>query len=141
MTTRILIGALGAAGAAYGVVELLDLGLDNLRAAAIWLVGGVLLHDGVVAPLTLAVAALVVASLRRPLPEPVVTGLVVVATVTVVGVPVLGRFGARADNPTLLDRDYVLGWLALVTLTVVVTGVAVVFGRKGGGDGASAGRR
>ena len=35
------------------------------------------------------------------------------ARVTLVAVPVLGRFGARADNPTLLDRDYVAGWLVL----------------------------
>lgn len=140
-TLRALIGALGIGAGGYGAIELLDLGLDNLRDTAIWLVGGVLLHDGVVAPLTVATGVLVMTALRRPLPAPVVTGAIVLATVTVVAVPVLGRFGARADNPTLLDRNYVLGWLALATLTVVVVGVAVAVGRKGGDDGASAGRR
>jgi hypothetical protein len=72
----------------------------------------------------------------------------VLGTVTVVAVPLLGRFGARADNPTLLDRNYLLGWLVLATLTVVVVGVAVALSRTGGvptggGDdhGAGAGRR
>ena len=40
----------------------------------------------------------------------------ILVPVTLVGVPELGRFGARADNPTLLDRPYWLGWSVLVTL-------------------------
>jgi hypothetical protein len=143
---RIVIGALGLAGAAYGVIELLDLGLDNLVAAGTWLVGGVLLHDGAVAPLTIAVCFLIARAWRRRVPAPVVIGAVVLATVTVVAIPVLGRFGARADNSTLLDRNYVLGWLVLATLTVMVTGVTVATAAarartKGGDRGASAGRR
>jgi len=147
MTTwRIALGGLGIGGAAYGVVQLLDLGLDNLRAAAIWLIGGVLLHDGLLAPLTIAVCLVAVTLWRHPVPPAVTAGAVVLATVTVVAVPVLGRFGARADNPTLLDRNYVLGWLVLATLTVVVSGASVALAaartRTGGGDdGASAGRR
>jgi hypothetical protein len=137
----LLLGVLGVGGAAYGVVELLDLGLDNLGATAIWLVGGVVLHDVVLAPLTIAVVALVAATLRRPVPGPVATAAVVLASVTVVAIPVLGRFGARADNPTLLDRNYVLGWLGLATLTLVVAGVATFAARRGGGDGTSPGRR
>jgi hypothetical protein len=143
---RILLGALGLGAAAYGAVQLLDLGLDNLIATAVWLVGGVALHDGVLAPLTLAVAAVAAALWRRPLPAPLVTGAVVLACVTVVAVPVLGRFGARSDNPTLLDRNYVLGWLGLATLIVVVsvTGAVATAARartKGGADGTGAGRR
>jgi hypothetical protein len=38
-------------------------------------------------------------------------------------VPTLGRFGATADNPTLLDRDYLAGWL--VFAAIVVAGAAV----------------
>jgi hypothetical protein len=138
---RALIGALGLGGAAYGVVTLLDVGLDNLRAAGIWLVGGVVLHDGLVAPATIAVGLVVGRAWRGRPPGAVVVGALVLGTVTLVAVPVLGRFGARADNPTLLDRNYVLGWLVLATLTVVVSGVAVLVSRKGGADGASAGRR
>jgi hypothetical protein len=139
---RLGVGGLGVAAAAYGVVRLLELGVDNLVAAAAWLVGGVAVHDGLLAPLTVGAGALLVRS--RRLPGAAVTGLVVFATVTVVAVPVLGRFGARPDNPTLLDRNYVLGWLALATLTVLYVGIAAVAVRlrsKGGGHGAGAGRR
>ena len=139
---RALVGALGVGAGAYGVLQLLDLGLDNLRSAAIWLVGGVVLHDGVLAPLTIAVSFLVARAWRGRLPAPVVVGAVVLATITVVAVPVLGRFGARPDNPTLLDRNYVLGWLGIATLTMIVVVLAMLRGRmKGGTDGASAGRR
>lgn len=143
---RLVLGGLGLGAAAYGLVELLDVGLDNLRAVLVWLVGGVVVHDGVLAPATVGLGVLVVAVRRRPVPAPLVAGAVVLGTVTVVAVPVLGRFGARPDNPTLLDRDYGLGWLVLATLTLLVsaaaTAVTVARSRKrGGDDGSGAGRR
>ena len=50
-------------------------------------------------------------------------GLVVLGTLTLMAVPVLGGWGANADNPTILDRDYAAGWLVLaaVILAVVLT--------------------
>ena len=75
------------------------------------------LHQGV------AVGARVVPGGFR---APAAAGLVVLGTVTLLAVPVLGRFGARPDNPTLLDRHYTLGWLvlaAVVLLAVVVAGL------------------
>ena len=58
-------------------------------------------------------------------------------SVTLLAVPVLGRFGARADNPTLLDRDYIAGWLVLAGLVAVgvAAGTLVRSRRVGrGGD-------
>jgi xanthine/uracil permease len=139
---RALVGGLGIGAGIYGAIQLLDLGLDNLRAAVVWLIGGVVLHDGVLAPLTIAVCFLVARAWRGRLPAPVVVGAVVLATVTLTAVPVLGRFGARPDNPTLLDRNYVLGWLGLATLTIVVVVATTLRGRmRGGTDGTGTGRR
>jgi len=132
---RAALGALGLGAAAYGAVELLDLGLDNLRATVTWLVGGVLVHDAVLAPLTIAAWFVVSRLTGRRLPGAVVVGAVVLGTLTIVAVPMVGRFGARPDNPTLLDRNYVLGWAMLATLTVVAVAMAVVGSRRGrGGD-------
>jgi hypothetical protein len=127
---RIACGVLGLAGTAYGLLRLFALGLGNLWATTTWLAGGVLLHDGVLAPATIA-AGLALASLWRravgaAVPAAVVVGAIVLGTTTVLAVPVLGRFGARPDNPTLLDRNYVLGWLLVATLTVAASGTAVV---------------
>jgi hypothetical protein len=57
--------------------------------------------------------------LPRAARAPAVVGFVVLGTLTLLAVPVLGRFGARADNPTLLDRSYWAGWLVLAALTLV----------------------
>ena len=118
---RLVLGALGVLMGLFGVLRLFRLDAAGLLDAVAWMVGGALVHDVVLAPLTLLVAWL----LRRVVPDSwwarVAAALVVVATVTVTAVPVLGRFGARPDNPTLLDRPYWPGWLLLVVLVAVVT--------------------
>lgn len=119
---RALVGLLGVGVGLYGLVLLLDLGTDNLLATATWVVGGIVVHDAVLAPATIAVAVLAGLLLRRRLPGAWVGAAVVLATVTVVGIPVLGRFGARADNPTLLDRDYAVGW-AILAVACVAGGI------------------
>jgi hypothetical protein len=120
----------GVAGGAYGVLRLLDLGRDNTRATLVWLVGGVVLHDGVLAPLTMGLAAVALWLVPRERLAPFAVGLVVLAPVTLLAIPVLGRFGARADNPTLLDRSYWLGWSLLVTLVVAAILVGRFAGRR-----------
>jgi hypothetical protein len=122
---RMLVGAMGVLLAAYGGWLLVSRGHDLLD-VGLWLAGGVVLHDAVVAGLTLAVGALAVRRAPGPARAPLAVGFVVLGSVTLVAVPVLGRFGARADNPTLLDRDYTAGWLVLAALTAVAVGVAVL---------------
>jgi hypothetical protein len=121
-----LVG-LGAVVGAYGAFLLLSRqDRDQLVNAAIWLASGVVLHDLVLAPLVLGLVAaggrLVPAASRVP----AATALVVLGTVTVAAVPVLGRFGARSDNPTLLDRDYTAGWLALAGVVLLAVVVATL---------------
>lgn len=128
--TRATLGALGVLLAAYGVWLLLTRGRDLLD-VGVWLVAGVLLHDAVLAVVTVALGALAVRLAPVALRAPLVVGFVVLAPLTVLAVPVLGRFGARADNPTLLDRDYTAGWLVLAGLTTLaVAGAALVRSRS-----------
>jgi hypothetical protein len=122
--TRILVAVAGVAAAAYGALLLLQEELGEVAGAAGWLASGVVLHDLVLAP---AVTALVVLASRLLPPAwrgPAAAALVVLGSVTLLAVPVLGRFGAREDNPTLLDRPYVAGWAVLAGLTVLATLVA-----------------
>jgi hypothetical protein len=131
--TRGLLGALGVVVAAYGgwlLVSRQD--VDELVNAGIWLGSGVVLHDAVLAPVVLGPVALVTRVAGPAARAPVVVGLVVLGSVTLVAVPVLGRFGARPDNPTLLDRPYGVGWLVLAGLVVLGTVVAgLVRSRRG----------
>lgn len=146
MRTRMVLIACGVLLAAYGAWTLLGTDPRDLLDAALWLAGGVVVHDFVLAPLVVLAAV----AGRRGLPEvwrtPVVVGAIVLGSVTLVAVPVLGRFGARADNPTLLDRPYGAGWLALVALVLLaVVGHVLVRRARGtrnprSGDGADPGR-
>ena len=123
MRTRAALLAAGVLVGGYGAFRLFELGGDNLVPTLVWLAGGLLLHDAVLAPLTIGLAGAGGLLLPGPVRGPAVAGAVVLGTVTLTAVPVLGRFGARADNPTLLDRDYTSGWLAfaaIVLLAVVI---------------------
>jgi hypothetical protein len=94
--------------------------------AGIWLASGVVLHDFVLAPVVLG---LVVAGARvapAAAGVPAAGALVVLGAVTILAIPVLGRFGARPDNPTLLDRNYAAGWFALAGVVLLATVVATL---------------
>ena len=131
MTTRILLGLVGAAAAAYGALMLLDDSFSDLVSVALWLAAGVLLHDAVLAPLTV-LAGRLTPRLPEPARAPLVVAAVVLTAVTLLAIPVLGRFGASPGNPTLLDRDYWAGWagiVAMMAVGVVIASVARGTGR------------
>jgi hypothetical protein len=121
------IGAIGVVLGVFGLWTLLSRQeVDQLVDVAGWLVVGVVLHDGVLAVVTLAVAAVVLRRLPSAARAPAIVGFVVLGSVTLLAVPVLGRFGARPDNATLLDRGYLAGWLVLAALTLAAVVVASV---------------
>ncbi len=120
-------GALGVLVGLYGAWLLLSRAdAGDLLSLAFWLGGGVLAHDVGVAAVTLMVAVLAMRWLPSAARMPAAAGLVVLGTLTVVAIPFLGRFGAREDNPTLLDRNYVGGYLVVVALVVICVVVASV---------------
>jgi hypothetical protein len=118
MRTRLLIGALGVAMGAFGALRFLQLDLPDIVDAVLWLAGGVVVHDAIIAPLTVALTVLATRVVPAGARVRVTVALIVLATVTVTAIPVLGRFGARPDNPTILPRNYLLGWLVLAALVV-----------------------
>ncbi|MBY8885926.1 hypothetical protein K7472_13825 [Streptomyces sp. PTM05] len=94
-----------------------------------WLVGAVLLHDGVLVPITLAVGALLVPR-DGPWRGPLRAGLFTAACLTVVALPAI-LTPRPAANPTVLPLDYVRDWLVAVGVVAGVTGVVrVLLGRR-----------
>ena len=126
--TRVGLGAGGVVAGGYVVWLLLSRGHDFVN-LGVWLVVGVVLHDGVLALAVLALGAVALGVLPQAARAPAVVGFVVLGSATLFAVPVLGRFGARADNPSLLDRSYWAGWLVLAALTLVAV-VAASFVRS-----------
>ncbi len=129
---RKALGALGVGVAAYGGWLLLSR-TDNgqLVDAGIWLASGVVLHDFVLTLGVLLAGALSVRLLPEPAKAPAIVGMVVLGALTLVALPVLGGFGARDDNPTLLDRPYLASWFALVALTVLAVTAASLLRSRG----------
>ncbi len=130
--TRLFLGAVGIVLVAVGVFHLMGSAFSDLLAIIVFLAGGVVAHDLVVAPLVVLVGALLVPRLSVRWRAPVVVGLVVVLSVTLVGVPVLGRFGAKPDDPWLLPRSYGVLWLAFAALVAVLVAVAALVRRRRG---------
>lgn len=154
MIARVALGATGVALTTYGVLLLLTR-QDSGRVvdALVWLAGGVVVHDGILVPFTLLLAVLAMRLLPDSYRAPATIALVVVGPLTLLSVPVLGSFGARPDNATLLDRPYLVSWVCLLAFSVVAVAVAgrVVRSRHGadrrnerwggGNDGTGAGGR
>jgi len=127
MRVRVLLAGLGVLVGGYGAFLLLSRqDGDQLLNAAVWLASGVVLHDFVLAPLVLGLVVLAARIVPAVGKVPAAVALVVLGTATVLAVPVLGRFGERPDNPTLLDRDYTAGWLALAGVVLLATVVATL---------------
>lgn len=122
---RVALGVVGGVVAAYGGWLLVSRE-DQWTTVGWWIAAGIVAHDVLIAGATIALGALAVRSAPATARAPVAVGFIVLAPVTLAAIPVLGRFGARADNPTLLDRDYLAGWAVLAGLTVVAVAVAAL---------------
>ena len=100
MRTRLLLGLVGVLAAAFGVLRFLQLDLPDVVDAGIWLVGGVLVHDVVLAPLTVAVTVLLSRVLPSGVRTRVMVAFVVLATVTVTTASAAGALEIAG-----LDKD------------------------------------
>ena len=119
---RLSLGATGVVLVLVGVWHLLGRGPADLVATVVWLAGGVVAHDAVIAPVVVLLGVALLPRLPAWSRGPAVAGFVVLLTVTLTAVPVLGRFGAKPDDPWLLPRPYGALWLgfALVVVAAVV---------------------
>lgn len=113
-----------------GVAVLGAFGDEALRGSASWvrwLVGAAVVHDAFVLPAVLGVGWLLGRWLPVAFRVPVRTALVVGAVVTLAVWPIARRWGARADNPSIVplpvDRNLRIMWLVLA---IAAFGVGVV---------------
>lgn len=130
--TRGALLVIGVAIGLFGAYSLLRRGLGNLVSSAEWLVGGVVLHDFVLAPIVLTVLWLGSKVVPEWARASVTAGAIVLGSVTLIAIPAIGRFGAKSDNATLLDRSYGVGWLVFAGIVAVgvAAGLAVAWWRQ-----------
>jgi hypothetical protein len=112
---------------AFGVVGVLnsvwlrDRPLDVLW----WVLGSLVLHDALLAPLVTVVVLLVARFLPTTVRGPVAGALVLTALVVLFAYPLLRAFGRREANPSILPGDYPRHVLLLVALIWAVAGIVI----------------
>ena len=122
---RLLFALLGLAALAWGGVLFAEYALPlrpDVFGAVGYLVGGPLVNDGVIAPLTAVFGVVLGRVVPRPWKAPVVAGTVITGVLAIVAFPLLWRPYGTPPMPGLHDGDPALG----LALTVGAIWVAVV---------------
>ncbi|MEV7039213.1 hypothetical protein [Amycolatopsis sp. NPDC051061] len=129
-TARALLALPGLAALAWGVVLFVEYAFPlrpDVFGTVGWIIGGPLLNDGVVAPLTAVLGIILARVLRPPWRVPVVTGTVITGVLLILAFPLLWRPYGTPPMPGLHDGNPALGLaltLAAVWLLVVLTPLA-----------------
>jgi len=127
---RIPLALAGIAAMGWGLWLLRDDGPDRWLAQGTWFLGGVVAHDAVVAPLVVLVGLAATRIVRPMYRSSVAVGFIVWAAVTAAVSNVLLPVGGRPDNPSLMNRPYVLAWIAFTGTVLAVTAFAARRGRE-----------
>ncbi|MGH3458523.1 hypothetical protein [Aeromicrobium sp.] len=116
MVVRAVLVMLGVAAGSWGVWLLSDDGFDRLSSTAIWLAGGVVLHDFVLAPIVVGVGVVATRALPSRQRPVAAVAFLVWGTLTIAVANVLLGVGGKPDMDSLLNRPYVSAWLVLTGL-------------------------
>lgn len=130
---RLFLGAVGVATSVYGVWGLLTERYIRMPSAVgEWLLGGLILHDAVLAPVVFVLCAIAYRVTSAKVRGRLAFLLLVGGSVSLVALPAILRKGHNA-NPTVLPMDYarnLAGLLAvLVGCVLLVAGVGALRGR------------
>ena len=121
---RILFALPGLAALGYGLTLLWDAPRDQLPSALTWLLGGVVLHDGGLAPVIVGLGLVATRWLPAAYRAPAVVGLLCWGSLSLVAFPVLYGGGVDPANESLQHRPYGAAWWAITAATVVLVVLA-----------------
>jgi hypothetical protein len=126
MIRRAVLAA-GVVALAFGAEQFLTLGpAPQVLSALLWMAAVLVVHDGVVAPLTVGVGRLVSRWGGRTVGVGLAVGVVVLAGLAL---PALLSPGLP-DNPTVLPRAYGRGLVLLLAADVAVTVAVAIIRRR-----------
>jgi hypothetical protein len=126
---RALLSLPGVAAIGWGLWLLRDDGLERWRSQAVWFAGGVLGHDALIAPVVVLLGVAAARVWRPRVRAAIAVGFVIWATVTVAVANVLLPIGGRPDNPSLMNRPYVVAWIVFTGVVVIATAITAARGR------------
>lgn len=127
--TRIVLVAVGIALLVVGALVLLaDVEPTNYIGIAVWFLGALVIHDGIIAPVVFGVSVIMRKSSKR-IPFGVLAivqgALVVGALFTAIVVPEILKQGIGTANPTLLPLEYGRNLVIFYAALIVVTAAAI----------------
>jgi hypothetical protein len=131
-TARALLALPGLAALAWGVVLFAEYALPlrpDVFGTAGWLVGGPVLNDAVVAPLTALLGVTLARLLPPPWKTPVVAATVITGVLAILAFPLLWRPYGTPPMPGLHDGDPALG-LTLTVATVWLAAILTALARR-----------
>jgi len=124
-STNAVRGLLIAAGVGFGLWGLWlmrDFTREQLTSEGFWLVGGVVLHDAILAPVVVVIGFVASRLLPGHFRRSTATAFLIWGTLTVAFLPTLSGQGGKAGNDTILGKPYVLTW---IVMTLLLAGYAV----------------
>jgi hypothetical protein len=103
---RIVLGVAGIALGLFGIGRLVtQIPMASLVGLGLWLIAALVIHDGILSPLVLAVGALVARVPPRGR-RYLQAGLIMSAMVTVLAIPMIYRAGSEPASKALLDQNF-----------------------------------
>ncbi|HEX4727453.1 MAG TPA: hypothetical protein VH298_06625 [Jatrophihabitans sp.] len=120
---RILLGTIGVAAIGYGAVRILTDAKDTKPLAlAKWLIGSLLVHDLLIAPVVIGIGWLLARFVPPRARAFAQGGLVTGGLVSALGVLLIWRQGkSSARSLALLQQDYVANLLVLLAIIAAAT--------------------
>ena len=123
--TVIALGWILMAVAVVGVLG--DVRLGGIGSWVTWVLGAALVHDLLVLPVVVGLGWLLTRLVPVPWRVPLRTAVVVAAIVSLTVWPIARRWGARADNPSIVPLPVARNLLVLVAVGMIVAvGVGAV---------------
>ncbi|MFF3322797.1 hypothetical protein [Streptomyces sp. NPDC002889] len=123
---RFVVGAVGVAVMGFGAWLLFGAGgVRDPWEVVVWLGGAIVLHDGLIAPLVLAVGFVLAA---LPARGALRAALIVCGALTLIALPPLLRPGAPT-NPSALPLDYLRNWLVALGVVAALAAAVLILPR------------
>jgi hypothetical protein len=125
-TLRVSLGAVGVLLIAYGALRILqDPKHAHLRNLGGWLIGALIVHDAIIAPIVIRIGLLLSKVLPPRARTYVQGGLIVGGLISAVAVLLVWRKGKNGSAAlTLLQQDYKSNLIILLVLVAASTAIA-----------------
>jgi hypothetical protein len=126
MRTRVALGAAGVLLGLFGIFRLLtQIDSYDLLVLFVWLIGALIIHDGILSPLVLGVGAVLAKTLPPRARTFVQGGLIAGAAVTVIAIPMIYRAHSQPKVKAILDQNF--GANLATLLAIVAVGAVLLY--------------